>query len=479
VEHSRNPATAKFAALFRPVPAASLGVFRITLGLAMLYEFSNMRPYVLHELSYSRFFMTYELFHWVRLVPRPWIDIVFAAGSIASVAVVLGLFTRTAKLVVFILYGYIFLLDKGHYNNHYYLFCLLNFLSLFLASERWGSIDRRRNREMSDFAPVWNIYVLRAQIIVVYVFGGIVKLNADWLAGFPMRIWLPQRSHWTWIGPWLATDEVAYFFSYTGVVFDLLIGFLLLSRRTRIWTIPVLLFFHVSNHFIWNIGAFPWFMIAATGLFFDPDWPERAIERLFGEQGARRRSREARLAAAQARFEPPARASATTALLAAWMAFQCLFPLRHLLQPGDPAWNGAGTFFAWHMMLDDRYDAVRVRIEVPEEGPIGQLNLQEYVNSRQFQKIGWDPTVFVRLARFVENEMKENGGIEDAAVYVDAYKSLNGRPYRRLIDPTVDLTQVETAWFGAREYVLPLEPGLKPSATPPPPPADSDSVRVP
>ena len=464
-----DPRSRMHAVIYRPVHPATLGLFRITLGVAMLYEFDTMRGYVMEQLAHSRFFMTYDYFHWVRMLSPGAMSAVFAAGTAAALALTAGLFTRAAAAVVFVTYAYIFLLDKGHYNNHYYLFCLLTFLSIFLDLGKWGSIDAARGKwRASPFAPAWQIHLLRAQIFIVYFYGGLAKLNADWFRGFPMRIWLPQRADYAVVGPLLESPWTAYFFSYAGLAFDLGVGFVLLSRRWRVWALPAILFFHVTNHFIWSIGAFPWFMIAATSLFFDPDWPVRAIETWFGE-AAERREREAALAAARP-LRGPVSDAVLVGALSAYIGFQALFPLRHLAYAGDSAWNGRGTFFAWHMMLDDRYDAVRVRIEIPGEGPVGNLDLKEYVNSRQFKKIGWDPSVFVHLARFVEKEMAAKAGIADAAVYVDAFKSLNGRPYTRLIDPEADLTLEDPAWYAERRYVLPLDPALEPSATAPAPP---------
>ena len=64
-------------------------------------------------------------------------------------------------------------------------------------------------------------------------------------------------------------------FSYGGLLFDLLIGFMLINRRTRLLALPLLLFFHLLNAFLFNIGVFPWLMIASTVVFFAPDFPER------------------------------------------------------------------------------------------------------------------------------------------------------------------------------------------------------------
>ena len=67
---------------------------------------------------------------------------------------------------------------------------------------------------------------------------------------------------------------MVYLISYGGLLFDLLIVPLLLWRRTRPLAFLVALAFHLTNWYLFNIGIFPWLMIAATLLFFPPSWPE-------------------------------------------------------------------------------------------------------------------------------------------------------------------------------------------------------------
>ena len=55
----------------------------------------------------------------------------------------------------------------------------------------YGSIQR---------APAWTLWLLRAQIGIVYFYAGLAKLNADWLQGEPMRGWLASRTHFPIIG---------------------------------------------------------------------------------------------------------------------------------------------------------------------------------------------------------------------------------------------------------------------------------------
>ena len=56
------------------------------------------------------------------------------------------------------------------------------------------SLDARwRPSLRSETLPAWNLWLLRFQMSVVYLYGGIAKIQADWLQGYPMRLWMPTR----------------------------------------------------------------------------------------------------------------------------------------------------------------------------------------------------------------------------------------------------------------------------------------------
>src|SRR6185436_3235889 len=68
-----------------------------------------------------------------------------------------------------------------------------------------------------------------------------------------------------------------YFLSYTGLIFDLGVGFLLLFRRTRLFAMACMMIFHATNHFLIfdDIGWFPLLGITTALIFLEPNWPER------------------------------------------------------------------------------------------------------------------------------------------------------------------------------------------------------------
>ena len=74
------------------------------------------------------------------------------------------------------------LADKTHYLNHHYLVFLV---AALLALMPWNQ----------GAMPAWCVWALRAQVGLVYFFGGVAKLGADWLLhAQPLKIWLAANT---------------------------------------------------------------------------------------------------------------------------------------------------------------------------------------------------------------------------------------------------------------------------------------------
>ena len=99
----------------------------------------------------------------------------------------------------------------------------------------------------SDTTPAWTIGILEGLMGIVYFYGGLAKVNYDWLTGWPMRILLPSFDGLDGI---LEREWIVYFASYTGLLFDLFIVPFLIWRRTRVLAFSVAALFHLSNIFL-------------------------------------------------------------------------------------------------------------------------------------------------------------------------------------------------------------------------------------
>jgi hypothetical protein len=440
------------AAGAEPVDAASIAVFRATVGLLLAIE---MGRFFLHGWIDSRllaptFLFKYPGFGWVAPPPGDGLYWVFAALGILSVMVAVGLFYRVAVVTLFLGFGYVFLLEQANYLNQYYLvLCVLALLCCMPAERAW-SVDRwRRPPATATTVPRWNVWALRAQFEVVLVYAGLVKLNADWLAGQPLEIWLDVYADLPGIGEWLGSRQTALLASYGALALHLIGAPLLLWRPARLPVFLLYVAFHVANSMLFRIGLFPWITLAGTLLFFDPDWPRRLWSHL----------------AAQPAGQPAVRSPARQVDESSWprrlvvllLIAQILVPSRGLFYPGRASWTGEGQWFAWRMKLDEKACTARFLVH-DDRGMRAAVAPESLLSPRQAAIMAKNPDLALQFAHFLRDRGIAAGGGPTVRVTADVCCALNGRPAARLIDPAVDLASA-TRHPGRYDWVLPLAPG--------------------
>lgn len=435
--------------LFVPVDIASLAVFRMCFGAIMLWEVWRYFNYGWINAYYIQpvFTFAYYGFDWVKPWPGIGMYLHFVMLGVLAFCILLGLFYRLSTILFFIGFSYVFLLDQTHYLNHFYLVALVSLLMIFVPAGCVWSLDSWRNPEMrSDTVPRWSLWLLRAQIGIVYFFGGIAKLNGDWLRGEPMRMWLASRTDFPLIGKWFTEEWMVYLFSYGGLLFDLLFVPLVLWRRTRWLALAIGLVFHLTNAHLFRIGIFPWFMLAASLLFLDPAWPRlrwlrRVVTATTDEQPATSRS-----LSRQQGF--------TLALIGLYLGWQVLMPLRHFLYPGDVSWTEEGHRFAWHMKLRSKNGSGEFWAIDVKTHTNWKIDPAQYINDEQFDEMIGNPDMILQFAHFVAEQHRIMGeGEIEVHAWVTA--SLNGRPSQPLINPEVNLV-AQPRVLTASDWILPL-----------------------
>ncbi|MEL7161258.1 MAG: HTTM domain-containing protein, partial [Bacteroidota bacterium] len=233
--------------LTRPTPIHTLVFLRIALGLLGGGDIlGNGIYYHWYRDEFSGFTFRYFGFEWVHPLPEPFFSLFFVVGFLLGVAVALGWRFRITAPLFALAFTYLFLLEKAHYLNHAYLFTWLAWILVFTPAWREFSLDvRRRPVEWSPVAPAWSVYVFPALMGVVYFFGGIAKINYDWLIeAMPLHMWLERRGNMPLLGPMWRQEITAYVMAWGGMLLDLSAPFLLLHRRLRWVALGFLLLFH-------------------------------------------------------------------------------------------------------------------------------------------------------------------------------------------------------------------------------------------
>lgn len=451
--------------LFRETDIRPLAFFRIVFGFLGFADVLGVWIYYHLHLGYfdpEAFHFKYTWFGWVHPLPEPFMSIVFLLTMAAAAAVMLGWRYRLSILLFALGFSYIFLMEKALYLNHGYLFAWISWIMIFLPAGRHFSLDAFRNPAMRLTAvPHWCLWILPFLMGVVYFYGGIAKMGTDWLAGYPMVLWLRNVHDMPLLGSLWALPQTALFMSWSGMLIDLLAPFMLLFRKTRPWMLLVLLLFHLTNTLIFQIGIFPWLSITLSLLYFSPQWHQKAFTilrrklkplRQLDELWLRKVSGTAPLSA----YPGSLPRFATSWILALLATFHLLMPLRHHLFEGPVAWTEEGHRFSWRMMLRTKSGGGYFQLLPPGEEKAQRISPHKYLNARQLEKLYTHPDMIWQFAQHLAADHERQHG-HRPAVFARIRCRLNGRPMQSFIDPETDLAALPWQPFKHDEWIVPLE----------------------
>lgn len=466
--------------LLEPRDAASLAVFRFLFGAILCVSSVRFLWNGWVERFYVRptFFFQYWGFEWVRVLPEPWMTVLYVAMAVLAAFVAVGFLYRISIVALFVVFTYVELIDVTNYLNHYYLVSLLAFLMCFLPLGRAYSLDARIWPNRADSTvPAWMLYLMRFQIGVVYFYAGIAKLQPDWLLhAQPLGIWLAARTETPLIGPLLTLPAVPYIMSWAGFLNDTLVVPFLLWRKTRPYAFATVVVFHFFTHLLFVIGVFPFLMVSGATLFFDADWPRTLLRRIRGLSPLTTDRTEAslRIGEPAERQTKEGRWSTGAAILvAAYCVVQVAMPLRAYLYPGDVLWHEQGMRYSWRVMVREKNGSISYRVRWRDADREVLVSPSQYLTSHQEREMSGQPDLILQLARRIARDFEERGH-QDVEVRVDALVSLNGRRAAPMIDPEANLAQ-ETDTVAVMRWIAP-----SPSGAPLPahPRHDDSSSRV-
>lgn len=437
------------------VDNASVTLFRIGFGtMFSWWAWDYLATGRVHSIYVEpSFHFSYKVFDWVQPLQANGMIAVFLAIVALGLLVCAGVFYRWSSLLLALTFTYVFLLEKTNYQNHYYLMILIAWWMPWLPLAKNVSYDATRfPATMESTTMAWVLWILRFHIALPYLFGGLAKLHGDWLAGEPMRQILASQTQMPLVGQFLSNEPMVMLFVWGGLLFDLGIVPLLLYRKTRTVAYLICVAFHLTNSVLFTIHVFPWFMIFATTLFFEPDWPRKILG---GSPIAFKPSVQTRWSdfSAQRKFG--------LGLTLAYCLFHCGWPFRHLLSEGDASWTERGHMFSWRMMLRGKTAGVRYFVTDRTSNETYTPNLRGIINVDQANRFTRDPEMIWQLAQHLAREHKARTG-RTPRVQAFVLTSLNGRKPQLFIDPEIDLA-AEPKFARQRSWILPLKEPLRSS----------------
>ena len=459
--------------LFDDVDSLVLVFMRFSIGVAILFwAWSHIKPIEYgnemlptYDVLYLKpsFLFKYGGFEWVKLWPGNGIAWHFYITMVFSIMLAVGFLTRISSMMLCTSIAYVLLVERQIYLNHYYLLACLAGLMVFLPAGRRLSIDSRLGIERrSDVFKRWQLWLLRFQIGIPYVYGAIAKMNTDWMSGQPAGIYLEERRHLFWIADlYLQLPVANLMFAWGGLVYDLAIVPMLLHRKTRLLGILMSLVFHLSNSQLFRIGVFPWFMLAGLIVFLPEDSIAILAKNLRSVgRSLFRKNTDSHLDPQKAPvvshhlnciqgIDKAVKGSGWGrvgfSLAVFYVVIQLLLPFRHWMLPGNPAWNERGHRFAWRMMLRRKCVLTTFKVVTPD-GQYQFFPSTHFLTYNQSVRGERNPELVRQTAVQIKKKAAE-AGFKDAKVYCLCLASLNGRRPVPIIDPNIDLSVAKRGWL--------------------------------
>jgi hypothetical protein len=254
---------------FEPAHPLGLGVARAVIfaGALWLYRRADFAAYA----SVSPLFYGVS---WFRppIAPAEWMH-AFRIVWLASLALgCVGLFTRVAMAVAFVLGAYLLGIDANFGRIHHNDLPIVIALGVFAASRAGDafSIDRLRRRRdaVPDGEYRWPLRAVQLTLAAAFLAAGVAKLRyggLEWVTSDNLRLRLIERSYGAFPAPeqglFLARFPlVCHLVAGVTVATELLYPLALVSRRARIVLVPASLL-----------------MLAGFAIFFGPRFTTFAL----------------------------------------------------------------------------------------------------------------------------------------------------------------------------------------------------------
>lgn len=269
--------------LFSHHAGPALELFRIALGLTLLWDFlqfwrfsgMNVGPSAILDLDTFRALprRSWTLFQYepVARFAIPWI---YLLGSLASICLAIGFFTKIALLVCLLILNSSINRNRQWFNGGHALAAILLFLAAFSPIGASLSADSSSPRLSSmNFGWSWAVLACKCQLTLMYLASVSQKLrHKDWREGLLVYKVTSHGVQRTSVPMPRAFSIlfVSRLLTYAVLAAELVLPILLWLDATALLAIVALAAMHLSFSLLLNVGTFPCYVIASLLLFLPP-----------------------------------------------------------------------------------------------------------------------------------------------------------------------------------------------------------------
>lgn len=431
--------------LFTRIDNSALIVFRVIFGLLIFLESVGaiFTGWVERNLMQPKFTFSFIGFEWLQPLPGNGMYVFYAVMGLFGLFVMVGYKYRWSMIAFTLMWSATYLMQKSSYNNHYYLLMLLSAIMVFQPANKYLSVDAKLNPSLKSISmPQWCSAVFILQMFIVYTYASIAKMYPDWLNASVMEVILKGKQDYYIVGELLQKRWMHYFISYGGLIFDGLIIPLLLFKSTRKWAFIISLFFHLFNSFVFQVGIFPYLSIAFALFFFNP----QTIRNIFLKQKPLYN---------EAELIIPNYKTPFLVIFTLYFIIQIGLPLRHWFFKDDVLWTEEGHRLSWRMMLRSKSGYTTYRVIDAKTNVVIPIKMDDYLTRNQQRTASTKPDVIWQFAQHLKKDFAEKG--IQVKVFVNANVRVNGKDMQPLIDPEVDLANVDWNPLKHSEWLMPSQ----------------------
>lgn len=278
---------------FEPESPLPIAVYRILLGLMVLANHALLLPDI-HEWFSDRGTLSFATAKRVSgggglnlfdLLPHTdaavWF--MFTLSCLAAVTLLIGLFTRTSAVILFLT------LVTLHHRNPIVLnsgdtfLRIATFFVIFSQAGAALSLDRliriARGRESGPPAPraPWAMRMIQIQLACLYVYAFVWKaLGTMWLSGTAVYYTSRLAEFWRFPVPYVFEHLWSIkVWSWATLVVELALGTLVWIKELRYWVLLSGVLLHLGIEYSMNIPLFAFIMISTYVTFVEPEHLQR------------------------------------------------------------------------------------------------------------------------------------------------------------------------------------------------------------
>jgi vitamin K-dependent gamma-carboxylase len=444
------------AYLFQPVDNTGIILLRILMGLLIIVEavgalFTGWVHTVFIEPTVHFPFIGFE---WLcDLLAGPQMYVWYGLMACSGLGIALGYRYKTSALLFALLWSVSYLMQKVHYNNHYYLMMLLSWVLPFMPLNQRLSFDiTRKKTERKYVIHRYYVVFFIALLWILYSFASANKIHADWLAGKPISIWFGGKADYPYVGSILQNKTFQTLVVYGGIFFDGLVIPALLFRQTRFIALLISFGFHLFNSYVFQIGVFPYLSLAFSVLFF-PTSQLRSFFEMDKWDTANKDRKDTEIQLNKPRFS-----KGMTVLWVSFMLIMIALPLRRHLFPGPVNWTEEGHRLSWRMMLRSKSGDFSLVIKHKDSAEVISIDPESELNRYTASDVATHPDMMWQYIQHVKKSAYAKGFREgDFEIYVRTRVSLNGRSQMPLIDPDFDMSKAEWNAWKTSPWIMPFK----------------------